>query len=181
MHDAEEDFDDKIKEMESNEVDEKERKGDCFEDLEIALANLKKSSDETITQEDEGVTKAIDNTIERESEEFVDDVSIKEEDHENTNEEGIIHDSPETDNPIPELEELDDLLDKYQYLSTSVPIPEGQYLSNSLPTQGFHGTLVPAPEGQYLSTSVPISEDNQLPLDEAAKFEMEMETQVLKR
>ena len=81
---------------------------------------------------------------------------------------------------------MDDLLDKYQYLATSVPVSDGQYLGTYVPIQEYHGTSVSALEGQYLGTPVSYPEGQylgniQLPLDDAATSEMEMEKQVQNR
>ena len=59
------------------------------------------------------------------------------------------------ENPIPELEELDNLLEKYQYLGTSAQMPQSQ----EVPIQEYHGTSVSAPEGQHLGISEETSEE----------------------
>ena len=115
-------------------------------------------------------------------------------------EKAIVQDGPENEKSIPELEELDNLLEKYQHRATSsASMPEGHYLSTSVPIQEFYGTSVSASESQYLGFSVPSLENqvsasegqylgtpiaapewgelgnNQLPLGEAATFEMDKE------
>ena len=91
----------------------------------------------------------------------------------------------EGDDLIPELEDLDNLLDKYQYLGTSVPVQGEQYLKTSLPASEAHnlGTSISVSEGQYIATSDPGEQylgSNHLLLDDAAKFEMEMQVRALK-